>query len=103
MGSWKNLKVTEKFRRAADDRLYYSFTIEDPTLWNAPWGGEYEFHTLGGPIYEYACHEGNYALHGVLAGARVQEARVAAAAAAAEAEKAKAAAKPAAKPAKGGH
>ena len=107
MGSWKSLKVTEKFRRAADDRLFYSFTIEDPTLWNAPWGGEYEFHALGGPIYEYACHEGNYALHGVLAGARVQEARAAAATAAAataaEADKAKAATKPTAKPAKGGH
>ena len=107
MGSWKTLKVTEKFRRAADDRLYYSFTIEDPTLWNEPWGGEYEFHALGGPMYEYACHEGNYALHGVLAGARVQDAKTAAAAAAAataaETDKAKAATKPAAKPAKGGH
>ncbi|MBI1360417.1 MAG: hypothetical protein GC155_09085 [Alphaproteobacteria bacterium] len=82
MGSWKNLKVTERFRRVADDRLYYSFTIEDPTMWDTPWGGEYEFHALGGPLYEYACHEGNYALHGVLAGARVQDARDAAAAAA---------------------
>jgi hypothetical protein len=63
-------------------------------MWDAPWGGEYEFHPVGGPLYEYACHEGNYALHGVLAGARVEDARKAAA----EAEKAKAAA-PAAKPA----
>ena len=94
MGSWKDLKVTEKFKRVAADRLYYAFTVEDPTLWDAPWGGEYEFHPLGGTMYEYACHEGNYALHGVLAGARVQEARAAAA------EKAKA--KPAPKPAKGG-
>jgi len=98
MGSWKDLKVTERFKRVADDRLYYGFTVEDPTLWDAPWGGEYEFAALNGRMYEYACHEGNYALHGVLAGARVAEAR----AAAAEAEKAKAAAKPGAKPAKGG-
>ncbi|HEX5006232.1 MAG TPA: hypothetical protein VFV70_03910 [Hyphomonadaceae bacterium] len=96
MGSWKDLKVTERFKRVADDRLYYGFTVEDPTLWDAPWGGEYEFAALNGRMYEYACHEGNYAMHGILAGARVQEAK-----AAAEAEKAKAAAKPAAKPAKG--
>ncbi len=89
-GSWQNLKVTEKFRRVTDDRLYYAFTIEDPTLWEAPWGGEYEFHALGAPLYEYACHEGNYALHGVLEGALVQEARDAAAVAA----KAKPSAKP---------
>jgi hypothetical protein len=94
MGSWKNLKVTERFKRVADDRLYYGFTVEDPTLWDAPWGGEYEFAALNGQMYEYACHEGNYAMHGILAGARVQEAK--AAAKAAEAEKAKAApAKPA--------
>jgi hypothetical protein len=86
MGSWKDLKVTEKFRRAGDDRLYYSFTVADPTLWDAPWGGEYEFHPLEVQrLYEYACHEGNYALHGIMSGARVQEAK----AAAAEAAKAK--------------
>ena len=96
MGSWKDLKVTERFKRVAEDRLYYGFTIEDPTLWDAPWGGEYEFAALNGKMYEYACHEGNYAMHGILSGARVQEAK----AAAAEAEKAKAAAKPG-KPAKG--
>ncbi len=81
MGSWKDLKVTERFKRVADDRLYYGFTIEDPTLWDSPWGGEYEFATLNGKMYEYACHEGNYALHGILEGARVLEAREAAEAA----------------------
>ena len=81
MGSWKDLKVTERFRRVAGDRLYYGFTIEDPTLWDAPWGGEYEFSSLNGKMYEYACHEGNYALHGILEGARVLEAREAAEAA----------------------
>jgi hypothetical protein len=79
MGSWKDLKVTERFKRVADDRLYYGFTIEDPTLWDAPWGGEYEFAALGGKMYEYACHEGNYAMHGILAGARIQEEQAAAA------------------------
>jgi hypothetical protein len=103
MGSWKDLKVTERFKRVADDRLYYGFTIEDPTLWDAPWGGEYEFATLNGSMYEYACHEGNYAMHGILSGARVQEEKAAAAAAAAEKAKADAAAqtKPAKPAAKG--
>jgi hypothetical protein len=82
MGSWKNLKVTERFTRVADDRLHYRFTVEDPTMWDAPWGGEYEFAPLQPErLYEYACHEGNYALPGILMGARVEEARAAAKAA----------------------
>lgn len=77
MGSWKNLKVTERFTRTAKDRVRYSFTAEDPTVWDKPWGGEYEFAPLQGVIYEYACHEGNYALPGMLAGARAEEAEAA--------------------------
>jgi hypothetical protein len=73
MGSWKNLKVTERFKRVAKDRLRYSFTVEDPDTWAQPWGGEYEFGPMPGIIYEYACHEGNYALPGMLGGARRQE------------------------------
>jgi hypothetical protein len=72
-GSWKNLKVTERFTRTAKDRVRYQFTVEDPTIWEKPWGGEYEFSPLQGIIYEYACHEGNYALPGMLAGARAEE------------------------------
>ena len=74
-GSWKQLKVTEKFTRVAPDRLRYQFTIEDPTIWDLPWGGEYEFATLNGRVMEYACHEGNYALEGILSGARQDEAK----------------------------
>ena len=73
MGSWENLKVTERFTRVGEDRLHYSFKIEDPTFWDAPWGGEYEFAPLGQPIYEYACHEGNHALPGILMGERVKD------------------------------
>jgi hypothetical protein len=73
MGAWKDLKVTERFTRTAKDRLRYAFTVSDPTAWAQPWGGEYEFSPLNGIIYEYACHEGNYALPGILAGARAQE------------------------------
>jgi hypothetical protein len=77
-GSWKNLKVTERFTRVAKDRVRYQFTVEDPTIWEKPWGGEYEFSPLQGVIYEYACHEGNYALPGMLAGARSEEREAAA-------------------------
>jgi hypothetical protein len=73
MGSWENLKVTEKFTRVAKDRLRYQFIVDDSSLWDQPWGGEYEFAPLSGIIYEYACHEGNYALSGILGGARAEE------------------------------
>ncbi|MCR5874450.1 hypothetical protein LRS10_09880 [Phenylobacterium sp. J426] len=93
-GSWENLKVTERFTRVGDKRIHYQFTVDDPTIWEKPWGGEYEFAPLAGRIFEYACHEGNYALPGILGGARAEEQAAAEEAAA----KAKAdAAKPAAK------
>ncbi len=68
-----NLKVTEKFSRVSPTRLRYEFIVEDPTVWDKPWGGEYEFMAAKGDVYEYACHEGNYALEGILAGAREEE------------------------------
>lgn len=80
MGAWKDLKITEKFTRVGQHRLHYQFTVEDPTVWDQPWGGEYEFSPLDGRIYEYACHEGNYALPGILGGARAEEAEKAEAA-----------------------
>ena len=78
-GSWKNLKITERFTRVGADRLLYQFTVADPTMWEKPWGGEYEFHPLKGELYEYACHEGNYALPDMLSGARAKEREEAAA------------------------
>jgi len=72
-GAWKDLTITERFRRTAKDRLRYSFTVNAPSSWDRPWGGEYEFSPLHGVIYEYACNEGNYALPGILAGARNAE------------------------------
>jgi hypothetical protein len=72
-GSWENLKVTEKFTRVAADRLHYAFTVEDPTMWDKPWGGEYEMNPLGNPLFEYACHEGNYGLRNILENARDEE------------------------------
>lgn len=77
-GAWKTLKITERFTRVAKDRLLYRFTVEDPSVWAQPWGGEYEFHPLKGQVLEYACHEGNYALAGILSGARAEERKAAA-------------------------
>jgi hypothetical protein len=73
-GAGPNLKVTERFTRVGPTRLLYQFKVEDPTVWATPWGGEYEFTPAKGPVFEYACHEGNYALAGILAGARAAEA-----------------------------
>ncbi|THD78557.1 MAG: hypothetical protein E7812_11235 [Phenylobacterium sp.] len=73
MGSWKSLKVTEWFTRISPTRINYRFQVEDADAWDRPWGGEYNFSPLHGIVYEYACHEGNYALPAILAGARRQE------------------------------
>jgi hypothetical protein len=74
-GAWKNLKVTERFTRVAPHRVLYQFTVDDPTVWDTTWGGQYEFTPSKGRIFEYACHEGNYALEGILAGMRADEAK----------------------------
>ena len=73
-GAWKNLKVIERFTMVSPQRMNYRFEIVDPTLWDKPWGGEYEF-VRGGRMFEYACHEGNYGLANILAGARAEDAR----------------------------
>ena len=73
-GADENLAVTEKFTRTADGGLMYSFVINDPTIWQTSWGGEYPWPTSEGKVYEYACHEGNYALGNIMRGARVLEA-----------------------------
>jgi hypothetical protein len=67
------LKVTERFTRAGPDTITYQFTVDDPDTFTQPWRGELSFHRTDSLIYEYACHEGNYALPGILAGAREQE------------------------------
>jgi hypothetical protein len=71
----ENLKVTERLRRVDGDTINYRFTIEDPTTFVAPFTGELVFKSMapGEQVYEYACHEANYGLEGVLGGARAQE------------------------------
>jgi hypothetical protein len=77
-GAWKELKVTERFTRVGPHRILYQFKVQDPTVWDTSWGGEYEFSASKGRIFEYACHEGNYALEGMLSGARADEVAAAA-------------------------
>jgi len=79
-GSGENLRVVERFTRTADGNLLYRFTVEDASTWDRAWTGEYPWVASSEPMYEYACHEGNYALSGVLKGARLLEAEAAAAA-----------------------
>ena len=59
-GSSRDLKVVERFTRVADDRIHYEFTVEDPATWDQPWSAEIPMMATEGPMYEYACHEGNH-------------------------------------------
>ena len=72
-GSDRDLHVTERFTLTSADTLQYRFTIDDPTAFTAPWTGEIVMSRTPGPLYEYACHEGNYSMSGMLAGARSEE------------------------------
>lgn len=72
-GSWRDLKITERFTRVSQDRVLYRFTLEDPTVWDKPWGGEYEFSPARRPLREYACHEGNYTMANIMGGHRYEE------------------------------
>jgi hypothetical protein len=74
-GSSENMVVTERFTRVAHDQILYRFTIEDPTAFTSPFTGELPFMAVDASVYEYACHEGNYALPGILAAEREQEKR----------------------------
>jgi len=68
-------RIIERFTRYSDKEILYEFTVEDPQYYSQPWRGEMSFTATEGPVYEYACHEGNIALPGILQGARAQEAR----------------------------
>jgi len=72
-GSTKNLRLVERFTRAGPDTLLYEFTVDDPSTFERPWTAQIPMSRLQGLIYEYACHEGNYGMEGILAGARAQE------------------------------
>jgi hypothetical protein len=80
-GSSENLKVIERFTRDAPDRIHYTFTIDDPSTWTRPWTAEAPLAKTVGPIFEFACHESNYGIANILAGARADEKKAAEAAA----------------------
>ena len=67
------LHVIERFRRVDEDTIDYEFTVTDPNTWTRPWSGSLPLSSSDGPMFEYACHEGNYGLTNMLAGSRMEE------------------------------
>ena len=72
-GSTPNAHLVERFTRIGPDAIQYGFTVEDPETWTRPWTAQVHLTKTDEPLYEYACHEGNYAMEGILAGARAEE------------------------------
>jgi hypothetical protein len=68
-----NLHLVERFTRVDNDTLMYEFTVNDPTVWTKPWTAQIAMARNSEPMYEYACHEGNYGMYNMLAGARAAE------------------------------
>ena len=69
-GGDANLHLVERFSLQEDGNLLYDFTVDDPTAWTGPWSGQYVWRRSEEPVYEYACHEGNYSMFNILRGAR---------------------------------
>jgi hypothetical protein len=72
-GASDHLSVVERLTMTSPTTIRYAFTVEDPATWTRPWSGEYEMTRIDGPLFEYACHEGNYGLPSILKGARLAE------------------------------
>jgi hypothetical protein len=72
-GSSERLKVTERLTLIDADTIRYQFTVEDPHTWDIPWKGEYFMKRTNYPMYEYACHEGNYGMANILRAHRLEE------------------------------
>ena len=73
-GASENLKVIERFTRTGPDTIVYRFTMDDPTTFTSSFTGELPFTRIDEMVYEYACHEGNYAMSNILSGERKKEA-----------------------------
>ena len=73
-GATQNVRVVERFTRVAPDTVKYEVTFDDPATWTQPWTLMIPLKRSAEPVFEYACHEGNYALAGILSGARAEEA-----------------------------
>ena len=65
--------VEERFTRLSEREVHYEFTVTDDSIYSQTWRGEMTLRATDGPIYEYACHEGNYSMAGILKGARLLE------------------------------
>ena len=76
-GSSENMKLIERFTRVDEDTIRYQFTVDDPSTWAKPWSAEVPWAKSIGPLFEHACHEGNYGLGNILAGARMEEKKAA--------------------------
>ncbi len=76
-GSTEKMRVTERLTRVADDAIRYQFTIDDPSMWTRPFSAEMPMQRTSGPLFEHACHEGNYGLYNTLVGARLEEKKAA--------------------------
>src|SRR5262245_39462325 len=76
-GASENMKVIERFTRISDDAIRYEFTVHDPSTWEIPWKGEMPFVKINGPVFEHACHEGNYGVANTLKAVRLEEKRAA--------------------------
>ncbi len=74
-GSSEHMRLVERFTRIADDSILYRFTVDDPSTWKSTWSAELPMRKMSGPLFEHACHEGNYGLYNILAGARAEEKR----------------------------
>ena len=79
-GSGDRMRVTERFTRVSDDVIEYRFTVDDPGTWDRPWTAVNLMQRTRGPLFEFACHEGNYGLYNTLVGARLEDRRAAEAA-----------------------
>jgi hypothetical protein len=75
--SSEHVKVTERFTRTSDDQIEYRYTVEDPHTWTRPWTAVNYLQKTNGPIFEFACHETNYGVANILAGAREDEKKAA--------------------------
>jgi hypothetical protein len=72
-GSSDRLHVVERFTRVSPTALRYQFTVDDPSTWDRAWTAEYTWPATNERVFEYACHEGNYAMTNILKGARLKE------------------------------
>ena len=72
-GSSESLQLVERFTRVSPDTIEHEVTMNDPATWTKPWTVMLRLKLTDDPIFEYACHEGNYAMPGILGGARVEE------------------------------